>query len=218
MANAHNDPGPEGLKMFNIGYLAGIAGILLAWNSAILFKVTISDQYIASTARCLGKTMESKPFYPITVGIVLMSVCLIFTVIITRRTKTYLSKLQDSHLCNLPAKNVLTYIDTLILFCILAGLFMIKLFCVLFWKLDIFSFDAVTLVYNILSMIADDIGIAFIFPIYLIIKTKRYLPKLWDDSKQIIGQNNDFFSINPATVAPASGPQATNQQMAESSL
>ena len=44
MANAQNDPGPDGLKMFNIGYLAGIAGILLAWNSAILIKVTVSDQ------------------------------------------------------------------------------------------------------------------------------------------------------------------------------
>ena len=57
--------------------------------------------------------------------------------------------------------------------------------------------------------IVDDIGLGFIFPIYIIIKTRRYLPKLWDDSSQIIGENNDFFSTNPASVAP--GPQSTNQ-------
>ena len=50
MANAHNDPGPNGLKMFNIGYLAGIAGILLAWNSAGILKVTVSDEYTPYTA------------------------------------------------------------------------------------------------------------------------------------------------------------------------
>ena len=121
MANAHNDPGPDGLKMFNIGYLAGIAGILLAWNSAILFKVTVSDQYIGFTARCLKKSLESKPFYPMIIAFVLFSLCVIFTVTITRRTYIYLNKLQESHLRNIPAKNALTYIDTLILFSIISG-------------------------------------------------------------------------------------------------
>ena len=92
MANAHNDPGPDGLKMFNIGYLAGITGILLAWNSAILIKVTVSDQYIPYTAMCLEKTLESKPFfYPVIIVIVVISLCMIFLVIINRRTKMYLS-------------------------------------------------------------------------------------------------------------------------------
>ena len=66
-----------------------------------------------------------------------------------------------------------------------------------------------------LSINLIDIGVAFIFPIYIIIKTKRYLPKLWDDSQQIIGQNNDFFSINPATVAVAPWPQPANQDLAD---
>ena len=215
LANAHNDPGPDGLKMFNIGYLAGLVGILLAWNSSMLIRVTVSDQYIPFTAICLKKTLESKPFYPVTIGAVVISLFIVFSLIITRRKRIYLSKLQDSHLCNLPAKNALTYIDTLILFSILSGSFMIQSFCFLSWTLDILSFDDVPLINCIVSIIVDDIGVGFFFPIYIILKTKRYLPKLWDDSREIIGENNDFFSTNPATVAPA---QSTNQQIAESSL
>ena len=216
MANAHIDQGPEGLKTFNIGYLAGIAGILLAWNSAILIKVTVSDQYIPGTADCLGKTLDTSTFYPITVALGVMSLCVVFSVIITVRTYRYLSKLQDIHLCNLPAKNVLTYIDTLILLSIVSGSGFIKLFCTFTWIFDVFSWDEINLVTCIFSIIVDDIGVGFFFPIYVIIKTKRYLPKLWDDSRQIVVENNDFFSINPATVSP--GPPATNQQVAESIL
>ena len=125
----------------------------------------------------------------------------------------------ESHLRNLPAKNALTYVDTLTLFSIVSGLSFIRYIEILLWTLDILSFDNLDLVINITSIISDDIGVGFIFPIYIIIKTKRYLPKLWDDSRQIIGENNDFFSTNPATVAPApSGYQSTNQQLAESSL
>ena len=124
----------------------------------------------------------------------------------------------DSHLRNLPAKNVLTYIDTLTLFSIVSGLHSIRFFESLLWGLDILSFDNLDLVVNITSLIFDDIGVGFIFPIYIIIKTKRYLPKLWDDSREIIGENNDFFATNSATVAPAPEPQPTNQPIAESSL
>ena len=218
MANAHNDPGPDGLKMFNIGYLAGIAGILLAWNSAILIKVTVSDQYIAYTAFCLKKTLESKPFYPMIIALVLFSLCVIFSLTITRRTYIYLNKLQGSQLPNLPAKNALTYIDTLILFSIISGSSILNSFCVLSWTLDFVSFDTSNLLTCLISIIVDDIGVGFIFPLYLIMKTKRYLPKLWDDSREIIVENNDFFSINPAAVAPAPGPQPTNQETAETSF
>ena len=122
VANAHNDPGPDGLKIFNIGYLAGIAGLLLAWNSIGILKVTLSDDYVPYTALCLKKTLESKPFYPATIRVVVVILTVIFAVIITRRTYKYLYKLQDSHLHNLPAKNVLTYIDTLILYYSLSSL------------------------------------------------------------------------------------------------
>ena len=198
--------------MFNIGYLTGLAGILFAWNSAILLKVTFSDQYIPYTAVCLKETLGSKPFYPMAIAIVVTSLCFVFSLIITRKTYIYLNQLQHSHLCNLPAKNALTYIDTLILYSIVCGTSLVKLFCNIMWIFDIISHQNVNLVNYIITLIVDDIGVAFIFPVYIIIKTKRYLPKLWDDSRQIIGQNNDFFSINPATVVPA------NQQTAETSF
>ena len=216
-ANAHNSPGPDGLKMFNIGYLAGIAGLLLAWNTAIMIKVTVSDQAIPYTDLCLKKALESDTLYPLTISVVVISLCDIFSVIITIRTyNKHLSKLQDSHLCNLPSKNALTYIDTLLLFSILSGSFLLKAFFTLSWALDFLPFDAVNLINCIISLIFDDIGVSFIFPIYIIIKTKRYLSKLWDESREIIVRNNDFFSENPATVAP--GLQQTDHQIAESVL
>ena len=211
MANAHNDPGADGLKMFNIGYLAGIAGLLLAWNSTILIKVAVSDEYMAFAALCTKRTLESQSFYPITIGIAIISLCIFFSLLISRRTYTYLSKIPDSHLRNLPAKNALTYIDTLILFFAVAGSYIVKLIYSFFWLLDFLSFNNANLLSCVTSIIVDDVGIGFIFPIFLIIKTKRYLPKLWDDSSQIIGENNDFYSTNPATVAPTPQTQSTNQ-------
>ena len=71
------------------------------------------------------------------------------------------------------------------------------------------------MIIGIISIIVDDIGVAFIFPIYIIMKTKRYLPKLWDDSRQIILENNDFYSSNPTAVAPRP-INSINQQIADS--
>ena len=164
LANAHNDHGPDGLKSFNTGYLAGLAGILLAWNSAGILKVTISDGYVLYTAACLEKTLESKHYsHLFSVAIVMLSLCFVFVVIISRRKNIYLSKLQDSHICNLPAKNALTYIDTLMLFSILSGSFIYKILCILFWTLDILSFGAMNFAVNIMSICVDDIGVGFIF-------------------------------------------------------
>lgn len=179
VANARKDPGPDGLKIFNIGYLAGLAGLLLAWNSTMLIKVIVSDEYIIGfTALCTEQKSESKPFYPITIAIAILSLCIFFSLLITKRTYRYLNKLPDSQLRFLPAKNALTYIDTLILFFVVSGTYILKSLYSLFWTLDFLSFDTANLFSCITSIIVDDIGLGFIFPIYIIIKTKRYLPKL----------------------------------------
>ena len=116
VANAHKEPGEDGMKMFNIGYLAGVSGILLAWNGAIVVKVLISDDNIAFTDICLNKQISSGSFYPVTIAVTVVLLCVVFSVIISLRTKSYLGKLQDRHLRNLPSKNVLTFLDTQILF------------------------------------------------------------------------------------------------------
>ena len=211
VANAHNDPGEDGLKMFNYGYLAGISGILLAWNGALLVKSLISDNYITFTASCL-KTQNS--FHPIGIAFSITFLLVVFSVYITLRTKSYLAKLQDRHLRNLPSKNVLTYIDTLILFLLLVLSFFLKTIGALLWKL--LSYENEELFLSISSIVVDNLVICFVFPIYIIIKTKRYLPKLWDSSRPIVPGNNDFYSTNPSTVGIL--PQPRNDQVAESSL
>ena len=83
---------------------------------------------------------------------------------------------------------------------------MVKSLYSLLWLLGFLSFDNANILSCLTSIVVDDIGLGFIFPIYIIIKTKRYLPKLWNNSREIVGANNDFYSTNPATVAPAPGP------------
>ena len=48
--------------------------------------------------------------------------------------------------------------------------------------LDASLFEKVHLLNFVFSLIVDDIGVGFIFPIYTIIYTKRYMLKLWDDT------------------------------------
>ena len=98
----------------------------------------------------------------------------------------------------------MTYIDTLILFYVLSGSLIIKTCCMLFLIFDSSLSDPTNLIICVISIIVDDIGVGFIFPGYIIIKTKRYLPKLWDTSRQIILENNDFYSSNPTAVVPIS--------------
>ena len=229
VANAHNDPGEDGMKLFNIGYLAGISGILLAWNAAVLIKVLMSSDYLPFTILCFKKPlvesidplttrMRSVVFHPITIRIAVVILCLVFSVIITIRTKSYLTKLQDRHLRNLPSKNALTFLDTQILFWILSASSLLKSIVIMFQQSGFLSFDNLLIVNNIISLVWDNFGACFIFPIYIILKTKRYLPKMWDSSRQIVAENNDFYCINPATVGIIQPLPQPNHEMLESRL
>ena len=128
----------------------------------------------------------------------MICLCILFSLIIIRRTKTYLNKLPDNQLRNLPAKNAMTYIDTLILFYVLSGSLIIKAFCMLFWihNTNTSLSDQTNLILCVITIIVDDIGVGFIFPVYIIMKTKRYLPKLWDTSRQIILENSALYFYN----------------------
>ena len=41
---------------------------------------------------------------------------------------------------------------------------------------------------------------SLVFPVYIILKTRRYLPRLWNVNCPLIIQNNDFYSVNMLQV------------------
>ena len=47
-----------------------------------------------------------------------------------------------------------------------------------------------------------NIVICFMFPVYIILKTRRYLPRLWDGEAPLILQNNDFYTVRLSQVSP----------------
>ena len=56
--------------------------------------------------------------------------------------------------------------------------------------------------FNIVHFLMEDILICVIQPIIIILKTKKYLPQLWDNNCQIETDNNDFYAVNPFQVYP----------------
>ena len=65
---------------------------------------------------------------------------------------------------------------------------------------------------NWIQLVFNLLVLALVFPIYIILKTKRYLPKLWDDNALVIVQNNDFYAVRLNQVSPG------GQERAETSL
>ena len=127
---------------------------------------------------------------------------LVFTVLLSCRTNTILKKIQPQHLLNLPSKNALTFLDTQILFVsIIIQFFVISVIHILFHFLLI-SHDQFVIQKAILHLIIDNLFICFVFPIYIILKTKKYFPRMWDDKAQMLPKNNDFYAENPSHVSP----------------
>ena len=58
------------------------------------------------------------------------------------------------------------------------------------------------LFFNTNQFLMEDIVIGVILPILIIFKTRKYLPRLWDDDCQIETNNNDFYAENPFQVHP----------------
>ena len=66
-------------------------------------------------------------------------------------------------------------------------------FDVLSWK-DSFSLR------NFVQIVLTNVVLSFLFPVYILMKTRRYLPRLWNDDSPIILQNNDFFAVRLSQV------------------
>ena len=74
---------------------------------------------------------------------------------------------------------------------------LVSLFYFNFLTLEVFSFWI-----NFFEFFMFDIIISFVFPIYIILKTRRYLPRLWNDNSPLILQNNDFYAVRLSPISP----------------
>merc|ERR1712208_226497 len=122
-----------------------------------------------------------------------------FTILISLRTRKNLRKLQEEHLKNLPSNNALTYLDTEILCFSIMAKFSLERFRNILLATDLLSFDISFHLVNLMSF-CFVFMFSLIFPLYIILKTRRYLPSLWDDKAPLILQNNDFYAVRLSQV------------------
>ena len=115
------------------------------------------------------------------------------------KTKERLRNLEDSHLINLPSKNALTFLDTQIISLSLFVLFVLQKFRIILSFFDVISWETSFILFNIFDL-SFNIVMCVMFPIYIILKTRRYLPRLWDDASPFILQNNDFYAVRMSQV------------------
>ena len=208
VSNAHQETEPEAKRIFDIGYLAAVAGFLLLSLAMPVVQFTLNG--IRTIDFCLGQEENIDDLLKIsTAAIVLIFT---FTVLVSIRTNKNLRKLQDQHLKNLPANNALTFVDTLILCFLSYSNFFVQRFLISVYNFDFLAFEALAFWVNFSEFFMCNIIISFVFPIYIILKTRRYLPRLWDDNSPLILQNNDFYAVRLSQISPC------QSAFAESSL
>ena len=216
VSSAHQDTEPEAKKFFDVGYLAAVSGCLFI--SVAIPVVQYNTQGIQTTAWCLreeGKVPVSFDLLKISTALVVLMFT--FSVLIGVRTIRNVRKLQDRHLKNLPANNALTFVDTLIL-CFLFYLnFMVQRVLLSVYMLDLLTYEALAFWANFLELFIHNFILSFLFPIYIIMKTRRYLPRLWSDDSPLILQNNDFYAVRLTHISP-SQPASSNLPVLETSF
>ena len=121
--------------------------------------------------------------------------------LISFKTHNNLRNLQPEHFKNLPSNNVLTFIDTQMLCFFLILYFMIGLLIVFLRHIDILSRENFIMCLNLFQLVINNVVICLIFPVYVILKTRRYLPRLWSDDSPLILENNDFYAVRLSQVS-----------------
>ena len=219
VANAHQEQEPEGKRIFDIGYLVGVVGLLVVMIPLplmILYHVNgisfiqrcldadprhadprHADPRHADTRRA-GTRHADRDMLRVAVTVLSLS-AFTFTILISLRTRKNLRKLQEEHLKNLPSNNVLTYLDTEILCFSIMAKFALVRFRNIFLATDLLSFDISLYIVNVMPF-CFVFMFSLIFPLYIILKTRRYLPSLWDDKAPLILQNNDFYAVRLSQV------------------
>ena len=203
VANAHQEQEPEGKRVFDIGYLVGVVGLLVVMIPLPLMIYYVNG--IPFIERCLdadtrhADTRQTDPGMLRVAVIALSLSAFTFTILISLRTRKNLRKLQEEHLKNLPSNNVLTYLDTEILCFSIMAKFALVRFRNIFLATDLLSFDISLYIVNVMPF-CFVFMFSLIFPLYIILKTRRYLPSLWDDKAPLILQNNDFYAVRLSQV------------------
>ena len=196
--SAHQDSGGvDEMKVFNAGFLAVVTCLLLSWNSLLLVKMLVSEDqpfdWYSSSA-----TEQAITMIPLALGLLTVTAA----ILISMKAMSVLKDLHSQHLTKLPSKNALTFRDTQILFFTISSqYFLISVHSVLS-ALQIISGQQTLILKAITHFCINDVIISLVFPIYIIMKTRKYLAKLWDDSAPILKENNDFFAGNPNEVSP----------------
>ena len=191
---ANVQQGPEGTKITDVGYLAGVAAFLLALLPLPLLEYTVHG--LPYITKCQSEEeLPTRKSIILIIGLAFCILFFIFHVLIGLRARKNLRKLKDHHFKNLPSRNALTFLDTQIL-CFLSNInFLLQAiihFLVLYGAL---SWEVTLFIENLVQFVVSNIMISFIFPLYIMMKTRRYLPKLWDDDSPLILQNNDFYAV-----------------------
>ena len=213
VANAHQVVEPEAKKIFDIGYLVVVFGFFLVFIATLPVLQFTRDE-IPFVSRCISGEEDLKNGQPNLVFITVAFVFLFFffTIMIGVKTRRNLTTLKDDQLTNLPSNNALTYLDTELLSFLFFTYFFLQCFKYFLFKFDIISWELTLTLSNWIQLVFNLLVLALVFPIYIILKTKRYLPKLWDDNALVIVQNNDFYAVRLNQVSPG------GQERAETSL
>ena len=191
---AHQDP--EDSRTSDIGYLLGVTGIGIVINTipvGIYIKLYYFQELCIEEIRSLG--------YYLIVPVVVLILSVISTLLISFKTHNYLRNLHPEHFKNLPSNNVLTYIDTQLMCFFLIFYFLLGLFVLYLRLFVLISRENVIFYLNLLQLVINNVVICLIFPVYVILKTRRYLPRLWSDDSPLILENNDFYAVRLSQVS-----------------
>ena len=209
VANAHQTSGQEEKKIFDIAYLVAVSGFFLVFFTTLPILQFSSDG-IPFVSRCNGEE-DIKDRQPnlVSITITFLLLFFFFTILIGVRTRKNLRKLKDDQLINLPSNNALTYLDTELLSFLFFTYTFLQCFKYFLFLFDLISWQLTLSLSNWIQVVFNLLVLALIFPVYIILKTRRYLPKLWDDNAPVIVQNNDFYAVRLNQVSPV------GQEMAE---
>ena len=105
VSNAHQETEPEAKRIFDIGYLAAVAGFLLISVAIPVLQFTLNG--IRAIPLCLRQE-ENVDLNLLKISTAATVLIFTFTILISIRTNKNVRKLEDQHLKNLPANNALT--------------------------------------------------------------------------------------------------------------